>query len=656
MNLEVFDVETYFYAFILCSRNIKTGRKRHFEISSRKDDTQELLAHLKSINGQIGYNNINFDYPILHWFINNYSNYNKYSLPQALCEQAQNIIKEEFSAIKPKDVLVPQLDLFRIWHFNSPARATSLKWLEFAMRMENIEDLPYGIYDELTSEMIDEIIDYCYHDVDATYKFYLESKGKISLRKKLTNKYKIPLMNSSDVGMAESLLLKGYCNKTGLNPYNVRKLRSHRKYIQGKDVILPIVKFKSDRMNDWLDTLKETYLLTPGGTWNGCVVKLYDEEYDIKLGGIHCIQKAKSFYKRDGMVITERDAASLYPMIISKWGFYPEHLGPEFLELYTEILNERMAAKPLVYNEALSKEERDEYKLIVDTNKLQLNASYGKMGSDLSYLYDLKTLYSTTINNQLFMLMLIEDLGMAGIKVISANTDSVTTYMHEGMESTYRAIEAKWQDLTKHTLEDTDYEIIAYRDINNYFSKTTDGKIKCKGCFEKDRDWNKNHSMMIVPIALQNYYADNKPIEETIKSHVDIFDFCKAVKGIGQSTFETRFWTPSGLQSKSLQKRVNRYIVANKGVNLIKILPALIDENGNNKKDKLNKYRKENPNQLDIFNLIEDVVIEKDRESEVEAGHQVIMMNKIKKLNTSDYDINYEYYINECYKIINQIK
>lgn len=655
MKLEVYDIETYNEAFIVCCKDIHTLQKTHFEISYRRNDSKALISHLKTVNGQIGYNTINFDYPILHWFINNYKNYNSLSLPQVICDLASTIIKDDFSAINKKEVLIPQLDLYRIWHFNSPARSTSLKWLEFAMRMDNIEDLPYGINDNLTGEKIDEIIDYCYHDVEATYLFYLESKGKISLRKKLTSKYKLPLMNSSDVGMAESLLLNNYCKKTGHNPYNIKNLRTVRQYLQGKDVILPIVSFKSEHLNNWLDKLKETYLLTPRGTWDGCVVKLDDEEYDIKLGGIHCIQKAKVFRKENGMRITERDAASLYPKIISEWGFYPEHLGPEFLELYTDILNERMAAKPKVYDETLTKEERDEYKLVVDTNKLQLNSSYGKMGSDLSYLYDLKTLYSTTINNQLFMLMLIEDLGIAGIKVISANTDSVTTYMHENMESTYRKIESDWQNLTKHILEDTDYQIIAYRDINNYYSLTTDNKIKCKGCFEKDRDWNKNHSMMIVPIALQNYYTYNTPIETTVKSHTDIFDFCKAAKGIGDAIFEARFWSNLGLQKYPLQKRVNRYIVSNRGVNLIKILPPLLDENGINKKDKLNKYRKENPNQLDIFHIVDDVVIEKDRESEVEAGYEVTMMNRIKSFNVSDYDINYSYYINECNKILEQI-
>ena len=78
-----------------------------------------------------------------------------------------------------------------------------------------------------------------------------------------------------------------------------------------------------------------------------------------------------------------------------------------------------------------------------------------------------------------------------------------------------------------------------------------------------------------------------------------------------------------------MQKRVNRYIVANTNQKLIKKLPALKDENGNLKKDKLQKYRKENPQQLDIFHFVEDVIVDKDRESEVESGYNVLIMNKL---------------------------
>jgi hypothetical protein len=265
-------------------------------------------------------------------------------------------------------------------------------------------------------------------------------------------------------------------------------------------------------------------------------------------------------------------------------------------------------------------------------------------------------LYATTLNNQLFLLMLIEQCGLNDIKVISANTDSITVNIENSKKTWLENIVNKWEQISLHTMEYTSYNCIIYRDVNNYLSQTTDGKVKTKGCFEKDRDYHKNHSMMIIPIALEEYYLKGVLPDKTILDHTDIFDFCKAVKGNRAIKYKEKIWNNNQWQEKQLQTRVNRYIVTNKGSKLIKIMKPLENEDGSQKKDKLVKYRQENPLQLDLFHFVEDVVIVKDRESEVEAGYYTQMMNRIDSLNIQDYDINYNYYINECYKIINQIQ
>jgi len=262
--------------------------------------------------------------------------------------------------------------------------------------------------------------------------------------------------------------------------------------------------------------------------------------------------------------------------------------------------------------------------------------------------------------------MLIEECGLNNINVISANTDSITIYDNKDKLSIFNNIKENWEKITLHTLENTEYKQIVYRDVNNYIAETTEGKPKYKGVFDTFEDknsdkfdgWHKNQSMMIVAIALKNYYIDNIPIEETINNHKDIFDFCKAVKGIKDSQFEFRVQTNKKpyIISTPLQRRVNRYIVTTTGGKLIKILPSLKDEDGNIKSDKLARYKQNNPTQLNLFDFVEDVIVDKDREFEVESQKNVIIMNKIESENIEDYDIDYKYYIKECYKIINQIK
>ncbi|MFW5889292.1 MAG: hypothetical protein ACOC3V_01900 [bacterium] len=646
----IYDIETYKKAFIVCALQKDTQKKLEFEISHRKDDIVRLMRHLLSVKGQIGYNNLDFDYPVLHWFLKNFQNYDQYSLPEAIYYEAQRIIDEDYSSINPSEVMIPQLDLFKIWHYNNGARATSLKYLEFNMRMDNIEDLPYEIDSDLTDEMIDEIIEYCHHDVYATYLFYLKSKNRISLRRKLSKKYGLSLMNKSDVGIAEELVLDSYCKLTGRDKQEVRDTKSVYDYIVAKDVILPQIKFKTKRMQTWLEKLKDTYLKAMDHDWKGEVIKLFDEEYQVGLGGLHIIQKSKRFIKANDEFLTEWDCAGMYPTFIALHGMYPDHLGKEFLTLYRQVRDDRMIAK------------KTGDSVMDAAGKLMGNGTFGKFGSDLSFLFDLRMLYTVTLNNQLFLLMLIEECGLNDIKVISANTDSITIFDKNSKLSTFHGFRTSWESISKHTLENTEYKQIAYRDVNNYIAETIEGKAKFKGAFDtfEDKDspkfdgWHKNQSMMIVSIAIRDYYIKDIPIEDTIYNHKDIFDFCKVVKGIGAAKFSKREWTNREIIDTPLQKRVNRYIVTNKGCKLIKILPPLKEEDGTLKKDKVAKQKKNN--QLSIFDLVVDEIIEKDRESEVEAKKYVTIVNTIKSKDIRDYDINYNYYINECYKIINEIE
>ena len=67
---------------------------------------------------------------------------------------------------------------------------------------------------------------------------------------------------------------------------------------------------------------------------------------------------------------------------------------------------------------------------------------------------------------------------------------------------------------------------MAIVDVSTYIAVYEDGSIKHKSDFEIDKELHKNPSMRIVPIALEKYFVEGIPVEETIKNHKDIFDFC----------------------------------------------------------------------------------------------------------------------------------
>ena len=101
-------------------------------------------------------------------------------------------------------------------------------------------------------------------------------------------------------------------------------------------------------------------------------------------------------------------------------------------------------------------------------------------------------------------------------------------------------------------LEDSHYNKLISRDVNNYIAVYTNGKVKYKGAFEIDKkmkdelQYHKDHSKRIVSLAVSLYFTDGIPVKNTILNHFNhgdyyngkvknygIFDYCLAKKTIG---------------------------------------------------------------------------------------------------------------------------
>jgi len=98
-------------------------------------------------------------------------------------------------------------------------------------------------------------------------------------------------------------------------------------------------------------------------------------------------------------------------------------------------------------------------------------------------------------------------------------------------EELYNKICKEWESLTKLELEFVDYQKLIIRDVNNYIGIYTNGKTKCKGSLEfKDIPLHKNKSHNIIPISIYEYFVNGKSVEDTIRNHTNIYDFCAGVK------------------------------------------------------------------------------------------------------------------------------
>lgn len=132
MNRElwVYDIETLASCFTYTAINIDTQEIVQYVIHKDKSDWDDLIKHLKSCKGQIGFNNINFDYPVLHFMLTRInSSHSREFTVREIHNEATRIIEEQNQknfvtsvSIKQDEVLIPQLDLFKIWHYNNKAR------------------------------------------------------------------------------------------------------------------------------------------------------------------------------------------------------------------------------------------------------------------------------------------------------------------------------------------------------------------------------------------------------------------------------------------------------------------------------------------------------------------------------------------------------
>jgi hypothetical protein len=206
----VYDLETFKELFSFSIVRSDGKLQRCWEVSSRKNEIDSILTCLDYLmdNGceMVGFNNTGFDYPILHQILNKRDKLPKSgkALANYVYELAQKQIdsfktNNQFgSTIKSSDEKIRQVDLYKIHHFDNKAKSTSLKMLEFNMRMQNIEDLPFAVDAVLFDADIDKILAYNNHDVQATLRFFNESKSAIDFRKALTVKYNRNFLNHND--------------------------------------------------------------------------------------------------------------------------------------------------------------------------------------------------------------------------------------------------------------------------------------------------------------------------------------------------------------------------------------------------------------------------------------------------------------------------
>lgn len=669
-NAVVYDIETFPNVFTLNMKMLNSDLNATWEISQYRDDRQLLIQWFNWLNNtqtpMIGFNNIAFDYPVIHFIFNN-----PFCTVEQIYSKAMSIIQtnDRFGhTIWEKDRFAPQIDLFKIHHFDNPAKSTNLKSLQINMRSPSVVEsaVPFGTM--LTPEQIEnELIPYNKHDVEKTKEFALFSMEAINFRLSLIPQFGVDVLNWPDtkIGsrMMEDRLGRELCYDFSTGRRQTRQTPRYR--IALNDIIFPCVYFKNPEFNRILEYLKSQVLtsqeidqfndLPAGVQTKGVFTNLKASvggiDFHFGTGGIHGSVSTQRLEASENWLIRDIDVASLYPSIAIVNHLAPAHLGERFVEVYSQLPLER------------KKWQKEKGKKCVEANTLKLasNGVYGNSNNRYSVFYDPQFTLTITINGQLMLCMLAEKLlTVPTLKIIQINTDGITYFVHKHREPFAADICREWEKLTKLTLEDTNYSRMWIRDVNNYIAESLDGSLKLKGAY-----WTPDALDYHGSISAAQPAAWHKDLSNVVSVRAAV---AAMVHGVDPETFIRLTTNPYDFMCRIKVKRSDhliydgqqvqrntRYYVSSNGKTLIKRAPPAGAEGAFKRKPKVseieyNRIMVETGGQWDARIHTANRSTYQARDTAIQAGYLVTICNDVENFDPTT--INFNWYVNEAKKLI----
>lgn len=632
----VYDIEVFPNVFHCTVKNTETGELHKFEISCRRNQLDELVNFFHTVNtdytfGDLyttkiqlntdklfcGYNNLHYDNPIINYIID-YYNTMKYKGYRDICRSIFNLSKvittsseDDIRAWSKWKYMIcfDSFDILTMLYSNK--LRVGLKEIQVTMQYKNVQEFVADWQADLPENQIDSMIEYNINDVNSTEELLNRCKKDIDLRLAIEDEYGVRVLSKDGVNIGMKILTQKYLEKTGQTWYDIKDLRSPMDVIPLNKVILPFIKYDSPILQKVLDDMKNQ-IVSPGR--KGYENKFIFEglRYSVGVGGIHSVNDPEIVIPKEDEMLIDIDVASLYPSMLIEYGFYPKHLGPEFLEVYKQIKDERIEAK------------HNGNKVKNETLKLALNGLSGNLQNPHNFCYSPFAVMQIRINGQLLLLMLAEKLTQLGCRIVQANTDGLFVLLKKSVYDSVNKVCREWEQLTKLTLEEERFKAMYQYAINDYFAITEDDKVKEKGMFITTVKLGKGLTPKIIPKAVINFFKNGVPVEDTIKGCQDIRDFLMAEKTGKQWHVE---------YNNKEQQRTNRFYASTNGAYLW-------------------KWKEKDTNNFDVSI---SCPTEKQYQNMLTASG-VTLLNYLDDKPIEERKINYRYYIMEAYKIIRELK
>ena len=598
----VMDYETLSNCFVGVFEHYKTQESKVFIIHDIQNDLDKFIEFLKqnytNREWHISYNGLAFDGQVTHYIIDNYKDWEDLDgcdIARQIFIYAQTCIQKsrnkEFQDYPQWKMKINQIDIFKMHHWDNPAKRSSLKWIQYSMDWQNILDMPIH-HDTVIEDrdQIDTIVEYCINDVKSTKEIYNRSKSQIGLRKELTKKYGINLFSASEPRISKELFGYYLTQKLNIPKRDLRNMRTHRDIIKVKDILLPYIEFSSPEFKVLLQRFSS--LEVNAGSLKGAFK--YNLIYkDVKthfgLGGVHGAASKGVYESNDKMIIMSSDVTSFYPNLAIKNRWSPGHFPKqEFCDQYEWFFEERKKipkSNPMNYV----------YKII-------LNSTFGLSNDENSFFYDPELCLRITLNGQLTLMMLYEQImeRIPGAVALLQNTDGIETMIPREYMDLYMQICKEWEDKTNLNLEHDEYQKLVLADVNNYIGvnnfidvditkwreikqsqphylfkvdndKFSFAPVKLKGRFDfHNLQLHKNKSKLVIPKAIYHYFVHDILPEQYLEQNKNILDYCIGGKSKGDWKQVARSIIDGDYTEEGLQK-INRYFISKGGVKIIKV-------------------------------------------------------------------------------------
>jgi hypothetical protein len=453
----------------------------------------------------------------------------------------------------------------------------SLKAYAGKMHSRKLQDLPYSpdmLIDWPERVMLRE---YCAVDLDDTADLFNAFQTQLELREMIGEEHGIDVRSKSDAQIPEAVMKqillpdKVYAPTIPAGtpffyqpPEWLKFQTPQLQRVLAVTTGLPFVvnpsggvsPHRDNHLVDWGDKQVRLdahgkWVRTPKD-WQHEIVTIGDTGYAMGTGGLHSTE-SRVVWRADGRrSLRMPDVAGYYPSLIVGLGIFPKQIGPIFIPTYRGWKHSRDG-----YKAAGEKKKSNTYKTFT-------NGTFGKLLSKYSIFYTPDGGINVTVTGQLALLMLIESLHLAGITVVSANTDGIVIHTERENDWLADSIIAWWESVTGFVMEITDAAMIAARDVNSYVMLLDDGDVKLKGAFappEPGPSGWPNPTGQVCVDAVVAYLRAGVPLERTIRACTDVrqFLYVRSVTGGG-------VYHPDGVLERATTLKAMRAACAEWGV------------------------------------------------------------------------------------------